>query len=59
MMNDIKYHKAWTARIHYDKKYEIKGTNPSECIKCGKCEASCPQHLAIRDLLVEVAKEFE
>ena len=24
----------------------------SECIKCGKCEAACPQHIAIRDELV-------
>ena len=31
----------------------------SECIKCGRCESSCPQHLKIRDLLVEVAEEFE
>ena len=31
----------------------------SDCIKCGKCEAACPQHLEIRELLVEVAKEFE
>lgn len=31
----------------------------SECIKCGKYEKACPQHLRIRDLLVDVAKEFE
>ena len=35
------------------------GGKASSCIKCGKCERSCPQHLPIRDLLVEVAKEFE
>lgn len=27
----------------------------TECIKCGKCEQACPQHLPIRDLLVRVA----
>lgn len=32
---------------------------PSECIKCGKCEDSCPQHLHIRDLLVEAKEKFE
>ena len=31
----------------------------SECLKCGKCEKVCPQHLHIRDLLVEVAQTFE
>ncbi|MCD7708742.1 MAG: aldo/keto reductase [Clostridiales bacterium] len=31
----------------------------SDCIRCGKCEAQCPQHLPIRDLLAEVAKTFE
>ena len=29
-----------------------------DCIRCGKCEAQCPQHLHIRDLLTEVAKTF-
>lgn len=32
---------------------------PSECIKCGKCEKQCPQHLDIRGLLVQVAEAFE
>ena len=31
----------------------------SECIKCGKCEKACPQHLPIRKLLEDVAAEFE
>nr|MCR4611622.1 aldo/keto reductase [Lachnospiraceae bacterium] len=31
----------------------------SECIKCGKCEVVCPQHLQIRKLLMKVAKTFE
>ena len=30
----------------------------SECIKCGKCEAVCPQHIHIRDELVKVAELF-
>ena len=31
----------------------------SDCIKCGKCEKICPQHLPIRSLLENVAKRFE
>lgn len=37
----------------------MNGGKASSCIKCGKCEKACPQHLPIRDLLVDVAKEFE
>ncbi len=31
----------------------------SECIKCGKCEKICPQHLTIRAYLEDVAKSLE
>ena len=31
----------------------------SECIKCGKCEQVCPQHIEIRKELVRVAETFK
>lgn len=31
----------------------------SDCIKCGKCEKICPQHLPIRSLLEKVAETYE
>ena len=30
-----------------------------ECIKCGRCEQACPQHIKIRDELVRVAEVFK
>lgn len=30
----------------------------NECIKCGKCEAVCPQHISIREKLEEVTREI-
>lgn len=31
----------------------------SDCLKCGKCEKRCPQHLPIRQYLEEVAGALE
>ena len=37
----------------------IKGhKRASECIKCGKCEKACPQHIEIRKELERVAATF-
>lgn len=32
---------------------------PSDCVKCGKCEKQCPQHLEIRELLTKMTETFE
>lgn len=31
----------------------------SHCVRCGKCEAACPQHLPIREALVRVQEELD
>lgn len=39
--------------------HTVKNAKASECLKYGLCEQICPQHLHIRDLLVEVAQTFK
>ena len=31
----------------------------SDCIRCGKCEKTCPQQLKVRGFLEEAAKLFD
>ena len=33
----------------------VKGKRADECIECGECEEKCPQHLNIREQLIETA----
>ena len=46
-------------QVRYYEALVEHGGAASSCIECGGCEAVCPQHLPIRDLLKDVAKEFE
>lgn len=60
VMNTKQIYHDWNADYYYNVVHTGGGkAKASECIKCGKCEKACPQHLHIRDLLVDVAKEFE
>lgn len=49
----------WNADYYYNNVLTLENGKASDCIRCGKCERVCPQHLPIRDLLVQVAGEFE
>ncbi len=57
-MNDRVVFKSWNSGYYYGI-HTQNGGKASECIKCGKCEDACPQHLPIRELLTKVAEEFE
>ena len=50
----------WNTGYYYNSVITGEGHGKaSECIKCGKCERVCPQHLPIRKLLTQVAATFE
>jgi predicted aldo/keto reductase-like oxidoreductase len=57
-MNAKKQFGSWTAMYHYSLTVK-EGVGPADCLKCGLCEDACPQNLKIRDLLEDVAAEFE
>lgn len=58
-MNTKNMYHDWNADYYYSEVHTKNNGKASDCIKCGKCEKACPQHIQIRDLLAQVAKEFE
>ena len=51
--------KLWTPQHGYYERLALSHGKASDCVKCGQCEAMCPQHLPIRKLLEDVAAHFE
>lgn len=50
-MDAAKHQEDWLVSGH-------QKARASECIKCGKCEEVCPQHIAIRNELEKAIKTF-
>lgn len=59
VMNTKQIYHDWNADYYYNNVHTSEGRKASDCLKCGKCEKACPQHLEIRKLLEDVVKEFE
>lgn len=59
VMNTKQIYHDWNADYYYGQVHTKMGGKASACVKCGKCEQACPQHLPIRELLTDVAREFE
>ena len=58
-MNTKKVFNDWNQDYYYNVVYTAPGRKASDCLKCGKCEKACPQHLEIRKLLEDVSQMFE
>lgn len=49
----------WNTEYYYSNVLTKAHGKASDCIKCGKCEKVCPQHLEIRKLLEKVSSVFD
>lgn len=59
LLNAKKCFNNWNTDYYYANIQTGEGTRAKDCLKCGKCEAICPQHLEIRKLLEQVSAEFD
>jgi len=58
-LNTKRLFQNWNSNFYYNAVHTKNSGKASDCIECGLCENSCPQHLPIRKLLKDVAVEFE
>ena len=59
-LNSFEMFHSWNSHMYYGN--AVTGDRhgrASDCIRCGKCEKVCPQHLPIRELLKKAADTFD
>ena len=59
LLNAKQTFRNWNTDYYYNNIHTDEGTKAKDCLKCGKCEKICPQHLPIRELLKDVSEEFD
>lgn len=55
----INQDRVWNSHCGYYEHVSSRFGKAEDCIRCGQCEAMCPQHLHIRDLLKTVDDYFK
>ena len=45
--------------VMYYQRFAMDHGKASDCIRCGRCEANCPQHIGIREALAEFTGLYE
>ena len=50
---------GWRPQRNYYLNLTAQHGKASDCIRCGRCEIKCPQHIPIRHFLQQTAARFE
>lgn len=58
-LNAKKIFQNWSSAYYYRNAQGPDVGKVSDCVGCGACEDSCPQHLPVRELLKTAVGEFE
>lgn len=57
-LNNQKQHPGWNCSLYYEAQVQGRG-RASDCIACGNCEKTCPQHLPVMAHLRDAAAAFD
>ena len=58
LVNEGSMFGSWDTQRKRYAQMKSEGSSADSCIRCGACEDKCPQHIAIRDELANVAEQL-